>query len=187
MTQTERAELYRLAERLLALAQGRVSGHDTGDRDPLQAAAQREIRRRQGRSNVVPQHLVGDAAWDVLLDLYIENRAGEWVSMERFGFEDELTRRAKSNHFETLASEALVDRNQDPAENGQVYVRLSVTGRAMVERVMREHIAAEAEPGGISAAGFPHIVTMSDEIAHQLGVSLETVEMHRLNMFGQLD
>lgn len=182
MTPSERAQLRRLGESLIALAEGRTARDAQPDQDLCIAAAQREISRRKVRSEALSDHLIDEAGWHILLELYV---TGKWVEVAHLGCRTHAPSLTHLPGLEALIKKGLVIPKGDDRQR----LRLSDTGRSMVENTMRRYndIDAEAEPERFShplQAGAGDAIS---EVAQQLGVSPQTIARHRLNMIGLED
>lgn len=187
MTPTERAELRRIGNGLIAMADGTAVRGVKVDYDPLLAAARREVLRRASRAKVVPDQLLGEPAWDILLDLFVAEGSGQRVSVTSLSIASGCPATTGLRYIAALESDGLVVREPDPADGRRRFVRLSAKGRSIVAGAMHNHVKAEDGTNEVTRSAAHTSATMVDEFAHQLGVSLETVMMHRANFVGQSD
>lgn len=187
MTPIECAELRQIGERILALANGQ-EGHDWEDQiDPLLAAAQREIKRRQSRSQVVPSQLLGEPAWDILLDLYVARMTETAVSMTSACIASGSPQTTGLRYIAAMVEDGLIIKESDPTDGRRVYVRLSNEGHCMVATAMRKSLDAETLASKSRKSRSRSTDQKDDELtARHTGTSQPSVKMHRTNLRGEL-
>lgn len=129
-------EVRALAHQLLAWADHLTSPPEP-DREPSEAdrhdvilglaVATRGTRRL--RAAIFPDAPLDNAAWDVLLDLFIQDMNGFRTSLGHMTTAGDLPAAAVDEGVEVLAGLGLLERTPDRLDNSVVWLSLSATGR----------------------------------------------------------
>ena len=161
MSPHEADELRALGERLIAIADGRRDNRISTENGHLVEAAQREVNRRRSRRPIEEEAKIGDPGWDMLLDLYVMEAFGRRVSITSAAIAANMPLSTGLRYIGKLIESGFAYREQDGHDARRTYLRLSFSGKDVVERAMRVATEAEAiatsriNPRGVgqSAAG----------------------------------
>jgi hypothetical protein len=91
------------------------------------ALATREARRL--RAGIFPGTPLGNANWDVMLDLFIQEMNGFRTSLDHLALAGELPAATVYECVDTLANLGLLERTTDRFDNRVAWLSLSVRGR----------------------------------------------------------
>jgi DNA-binding MarR family transcriptional regulator len=95
----------------------------------LGVLAQEVLRDRRRRARHLPSRLLGEPAWDILLDLYGAACRGQTVSVSQACLAADAPASTALRWLHHLAAEGLVERWPDPNDARRHYIRL--TGRGV--------------------------------------------------------
>lgn len=137
-------------DRVLALAQAiaalgeeimRISapGASGGDRFLFDAAgtlasrasAMAEVRKQRRR--FIPTDLLGEPAWDVLLELYCADKQGRRIYVKQACLAAQVPEATAVRTLDRLEELALVGRTLDPSDTRRKFVALTASGRRMLD------------------------------------------------------
>ena len=141
---TDRASLagrlILLGTQMLKLA-GEVSRRDPADEPPGPAGAATPVddallgllaeeiyRNRRRRARHLPTRLLGEPAWDILLDLYVAAGRGQAVSVSNACLAADAPASTALRWLHHLEDEGLVERLADQTDARRHYVRLTDAG-----------------------------------------------------------
>lgn len=132
--------------------------------DRLNAALGRQIERTYLPSGI------NAAGWDLLLTLY---RSAPPEGLTPTGLSDlaAITGPSMTNRIQRLAGKGLVERRGGEHDRRSVRVRLTREGRALVERLLPQHLATTAQILSVLGPGETQAL---QHLAAQLLVGLET-------------
>ena len=100
---------------------------------PFQAIAEEHYRARRAREKFVDHQLLGEPAWDLLLDLYIQHARGHRVSVSSVCVAAAVPVTTALRWLDALEKRGLVDRARDGADARRVFVMLSRDGAKAME------------------------------------------------------
>ena len=110
--------------------------------------AEEVYRDRRRRARHLPTRLLGEPAWDILLDLYVAAGRGHTVSVSNACLAAAAPASTALRWLNHLEAEGLVERLADKADARRHYVRLTPFGMARMGRYFAECRAdLVAEPG----------------------------------------
>lgn len=96
---------------------------------------------RKARDELLPDCLSAQPAWDILLALYLADKAGARHSMGRM---IELSRSSVTTglrHIGILEAQGLIKREQDKRDGRVFYLLLCAPGRAAVDEILSAALA----------------------------------------------
>lgn len=138
-------EVRALASQLLAwadqLATRNWTGFDpeaeVGDELMLALAVSgREISRR--RNQIFAHAALGNPAWDVLLELYVQEARGYRVSLDHLALSGELRAETVYASAEVLIEAGMVERTPDRFDARVAWLSLSPSGKRGISEFLRE-------------------------------------------------
>lgn len=140
------AAIRRVARELLALSAAAeqpalvegdtVEPIPTADQERLIARAL-EIRRvRAARHRFLRPELLGEPAWDILLDLYISRAQGRRVTVSCACLASMVPPTTGLRHLHTLVEGGEVMRRADPDDGRRVFLELSPAGLQAIEQAL---------------------------------------------------
>jgi len=91
------------------------------------AVAARGLRRL--RSAIFPDTQLGNSAWDVLLDLFIQEMTGNRTSLDHLALEGDIAAAVVYEAVELLVERGLLERTPDRFDNRIHWLSLTVAGR----------------------------------------------------------
>ena len=171
-------DLTIIADQLSALADGLRSSTDDSvlvsppqvmekERETFLLAAKRTYANRRRRENILGNsHLLGEPAWDILLDLYIARGESHEVSVSSACIGSASPATTGLRWLGVLQKAGLVERVDDPEDQRRVLVRLSSLGVEQMERYF-------AAVGGIEPSA---IYSGTQQSAVQQGRSAQELE-----------
>jgi CheY-like chemotaxis protein len=89
---------------------------------------------RKVRSKYFPSELFSDPCWEMLLDLYDGQLAGQDVTVTSLGAASGASLTTALRRMDALQSHGLIERTEDPDDKRRTIIRLSKTGLEAVER-----------------------------------------------------
>jgi DNA-binding MarR family transcriptional regulator len=114
---------------------------DSSDDDSHEKLARRMFAARKARDELLPDYLSAQPAWDILLALYLADRAGARHSIGRM---IELSRSSVTTglrHIDILEAQGLVKREQDKRDGRIFYLLLCARGREAVDKILAAALA----------------------------------------------
>lgn len=93
-----------------------------------------EYERRRARDTFVSEPIFREPGWDILLDLYIMAARGKRVAISSACIASNVPATTALRWLAILEGESLIGRASDDADQRRIYVELTETGRALVER-----------------------------------------------------
>jgi MarR family transcriptional regulator, temperature-dependent positive regulator of motility len=142
---------HRLAAKIRDLADELISSEDFQSEEmpevsgslrnlPLFRLARLIYRARRVREDALKiDRLFGEPAWDLLLALYIADRAGRHVSVTAACASAAVPTSTALRYLRRLEDGGIVERNPDRADARRMYVRLSCKGIATMEEALSEY------------------------------------------------
>jgi DNA-binding MarR family transcriptional regulator len=89
---------------------------------------------RKVRSKYFPSELFSDPCWEMLLDLYDGELAGQAVTVTSLGAASGASLTTALRRMDALQSHGLIERAEDPHDKRRTLIRLSRAGLEAVER-----------------------------------------------------
>ena len=139
-----------MGTQMLKLA-GEVSRRDPADEPPGPAGAATPVddallgllaeeiyRNRRRRARHMPSRLLGEPAWDILLDLYVAAGRGQAVSVSNACLAADAPASTALRWLHHLQTEGLVERLADETDARRHYVRLTGAGLARMNEYFAE-------------------------------------------------
>jgi DNA-binding MarR family transcriptional regulator len=90
--------------------------------------AEELYRDRRRRASHLPSHLLGEPAWDILLDLYIAEKRNQSVSVTSACIAAAVPLTTALRWLRQLERDGLVERRDDQSDARRRYVRLTESG-----------------------------------------------------------
>jgi len=117
------------------------------------------MRRR--RDSLFGRDLFGEPAWDILLDLYVAEQSGRPLALSTVGSLAGVPQTTAFRWMTQLIERGLIVRKADPNDARRGLIRLSDTGRTLLEelfgatlRAMQgDHTACASNPRYVSMPG----------------------------------
>jgi DNA-binding MarR family transcriptional regulator len=123
-----------------------------GNSDSRTYAARAWIRMRRTREKVLGADLFADPAWDMLLDLYVEHKAGRSPSVSSLCIASQVPVTTALRWITKLEQDGLVTRTHDPKDGRRIYVHLVASTIDAIEQVIDGFIGSQ----GPSCPQFPN-------------------------------
>ena len=117
----------------------------------LERAVQIEICNRALRSSFFDPDFFCDPAWDMLLDLFLQQSLGRRVCVSSLCIASCAPSSTALRWIRALEEADLVERSRDPADGRRVFVRLTAAGHAKIAG----YLAAMSCPGCATMPGSP--------------------------------
>lgn len=138
------ARIVHAADRRAILGGAREleSQKDPSEQDPYEAVALQLFAIREARHQFLPANLAGQAAWEILVTLYLTEKAGVRHNIGRM---IELSGSALTTglrYVDLLEAEGLAKRKADRRDGRIFYLVLTSSGRALVEKILSAGIQA---------------------------------------------
>jgi DNA-binding MarR family transcriptional regulator len=139
-------EVRALAHQLLSwadhlstrLARGRRELSEEDQQDLLITVAEAMRGTRRVRSRIFPDVPLGNASWDVLLDLFIRELNGHRTSLAQIMVGDELPVATVNAAIDTLVRCGLVDRAPPRAGSSESWLTLTPRGKQGMFELLQE-------------------------------------------------
>ncbi len=141
--------MERLRAQLAELAQGAAAAEEPND-SPARMARM-EIYNRALRCHFFDARLFCDPAWDMLLDLFLQELAGRRVCVSSLCMASLAPSTTALRWIRALEDAGLVGRTRDPDNGRRVFVALTGVGHAKIAG----YLTALARPAGPAAAEEP--------------------------------
>lgn len=108
--------------------------HDDNDDDTRRlATAKRILDGRRRRHALFPGIKFGDPSWDMILDLYLAERAGQQVSISDLCVAANVPTTTALRHIEALVEHGYMVRRRDPADGRRTFLEMTDRMAAGVE------------------------------------------------------
>ena len=104
---------------------------------PLASLAAAEVRRRQSRKRFLPADLFREPGWDMLLAIYIADRAGSPMNVKALVSMVDAPATTSQRWIEHLDRLGLISRATDPLDRRRIEVSLTEAGQAALETCLR--------------------------------------------------
>ncbi|MEZ5681114.1 MAG: winged helix DNA-binding protein [Erythrobacter sp.] len=151
MNEDEKAEIRGLANRLFGLTGfelhegggGDVSGVSIDPADSLCRTAARELGRRGVRKHYLPPDLFAEGGWNMLLDLFLQERQGNLVSIMSICTAADVPPTTALRYLGLLMEMGFVHRIEDRQDRRRQLVRLTPAGQGAMEKLLTRFEEAE--------------------------------------------
>jgi DNA-binding MarR family transcriptional regulator len=147
------AQMLKLAGELSRREPGAAAGELPADNALLGLLAEEVYRDRRRRARHLPQRLLGEPAWDILLDLYAAAGRGEAVSVSNACLGADAPASTALRWLQHLESDGLVERLPDETDARRHYVRLTPPGMARMTAYFAECRGDLVGEAGLAAGG----------------------------------
>ncbi|MDQ1158905.1 DNA-binding MarR family transcriptional regulator [Sphingomonas sp. SORGH_AS 950] len=108
---------------------------DTGDRaDQRNRLARIILKNRQRRQEMFPAVAFGEPAWDMILQIYVADHAGQAVDVSSLCASTGIPKTSALRHLDRLVECGLVRRQPDTVDTRRVYVLPNDALREQTER-----------------------------------------------------
>lgn len=147
LTQRDVKDAARLLTLLLGSEEPATSTRvlvQNADQEKLVAIAKSMFSARKRRERLFNPGIFGEAAWDILLILYIMDNTGPRLSVTRLMQFAGVPITTGLRWLSTLESQQLIEREPHPNDARSFFVRLSDKARERLETYLSETIASEA-------------------------------------------
>lgn len=148
-----------LAKQLDALARWQSTGLATNaagvapTREQLVRLAREELRMRRLREKMLPAHLFADPAWDILIDLFVTQHAGQPAYMSAISMGAPVPLTTALRWLSKLEASGLIERSGDPSDGRRVHVALtSAAEQAITQWLTLQFGAHAAKPVALPVA-----------------------------------
>ncbi len=115
---------------------------ETSERVALLALAREEYAHRETRRQVLPNELLGEPAWDMMLDLFINGEVGKPVSVTSACLASRVPATTGLRWLSVLERKGLVERRPDPSDNRRYWAALTPMGLQKMEELLRKRLAS---------------------------------------------
>lgn len=132
-------DLQHLADRLDGM--GAVAGVEDapsapGSEQDLMLRAIQIRRLRTARTKYLRPELFGEPAWDILIDLYIEQLQGRQVTVSSACIAAMVPATTALRYLQTLFEGGEIVRRADPHDHRRVFVELTPAGRLAIRQAL---------------------------------------------------
>jgi DNA-binding MarR family transcriptional regulator len=141
--------MLRLAEQIERRGHGAA---EAGDSDLFGLLAEEAYRDRRRRAQHLPHRLLGEPAWDILLDLYVAAGRGEAVSVSNACRAADAPPSTALRWLQHLEHDGLVERVPDPKDGRRHFARLTRRGSERMDAYFVECRADLVDELGIESA-----------------------------------
>jgi hypothetical protein len=108
---------------------GSVDAHEVArNADRLAEIAAREYRARRARDRYFDRTLFGEPAWDIMIDLFIQQSSGKTVSVTSAAIASQVPVTTALRHLAMLQKAGLVERMRSAADARVKLLRLTKEG-----------------------------------------------------------
>ncbi|ANK14203.1 hypothetical protein A9D12_08065 [Erythrobacter neustonensis] len=111
----------------------------SADQAYLVALAEEELRRRKLRARFLPAQFFGEAAWSMLLDLYVSEFRKRPVATTSACIAAEVPASTALRWLDLLEQRSLVERYDSDQDRRVKFIRLSNEGRRALEAILRSY------------------------------------------------
>jgi DNA-binding MarR family transcriptional regulator len=116
--------------------------HEADDASRLAAIAQEEYANRRRRDRIFGSGVFAEPAWDMLLDLYVQEHLGRAVSIQSLCVAASVPPTTALRWIGRLIDRGLLLRTPSRHDNRVVHVGLTADGRAGMEQYLRGRLRA---------------------------------------------
>lgn len=95
--------------------------------------AQLALDLRRQRDVAFPDKYFSDNAWDILLELYQADQAGQRMQVSLVGFDANISKTTAARYLDILMQDGLVYREDDPSDQRRSYVLLTPKAKNLME------------------------------------------------------
>jgi DNA-binding MarR family transcriptional regulator len=121
--------------------------HDSDEASRLVAIAQEDYANRRRRDRIFRAGVFAEPAWDMLLDLYVQEHFGRAVSIQSLCVAAVVPPTTALRWIGRLVDRGLVLRTPSRHDNRVVHISLTADGRAGMEQYLRGRRSANG--GGV--------------------------------------
>lgn len=140
-------ELIAISERLVNMGpmergslKAAASGDAVADRQAqLFALADEELRRRKLRARFLPAQFFGEAAWSMLLDLYVSEFRKRPVATTSACIAGDVPASTALRWLDLLEQRALIERYESDRDRRVKFIRLTAEGRNALEAILSSY------------------------------------------------
>lgn len=181
MTSLEIAELRALGKRLIAMADREAGTAQVCHSSTFVEAARKEMNRRRSRQAIEDEIEIGDAGWDILLDLYVMEAFERKVSISSASLVAAIPATTGLRYVERLVKGGFAYREEDQSDARRTYLRLTILGKEIAERAMKAAIDAESRTlNAVNPRSAGQSALAADSVLKQF--SAEAFSKHRSTM-----
>lgn len=101
-------------------------------------AARRMMTARQRRARFLPREILGEPAWDILLDLFVSRAEGRDVPLKSACIASGVPATTAMRCLATLRDRGLVDHRPDPVDRRRTLLLLTDLGESGVGAAVRD-------------------------------------------------
>ena len=141
-TQSDVGELVDLIARLTKcleeVLQNRASTNNPMSLEMLHVTARNWLKRQYARSKYLPKSLLRDPGWNMLIDLYVQEREGRTVSISSACVASGGAMTTALRWITTLEEHGLILRTSDTNDGRRNFIGLTEEGRGAIEKWLHE-------------------------------------------------
>lgn len=116
-------------------------GTELDAEDPREALALQMLAVREAREQLLHGQISGQPAWDILLALYLTDKAGVEHNIGRMIELSHSSVTTGLRYIDLLEAHGLVHREQDKRDGRVWYLNLSAGGRKVMEQILSAGVA----------------------------------------------
>lgn len=128
-------------------ANGDAPRTDASETGRLAAFAQEEYANRRRRDGIFRPGIFAEPAWDMLLDLYVQEHLKRSVSIHSLCIAAAVPPTTALRWIGKLVERGLVERQPSVHDNRVIYIALTADGRTEMERYLRPRLHASQPKG----------------------------------------
>lgn len=124
-----------MTDEVVHLAQSREEKSAFGDAFRRQALADRArqfLGWRRARASFLPNELIGEPVWDMLLDLFIASCESKRISVSSACIASGVPPTTALRHLVKMEQYGLVERSDDDTDGRRIYVAISPSARQAI-------------------------------------------------------
>jgi hypothetical protein len=97
--------------------------------------AREVLKLRRSRSGIFPAGLFGEAAWDILLDIYVSEADGRPISIKAASIASGMPATTALRWIAVLEQHDMLSRQDDPTDGRRTMLSLTPLARSKIEEV----------------------------------------------------
>ena len=131
------ASVFELASQLDPEDSTKADEPDADEWAQMHAIVETLIEERLHRSRYLPNNLLGEPAWDMLLDLFQNRRTGTWISVKSLCVASGAPETTAKRYIQLLEDKHLISSRTDPSDGRVRLVALSLEGVSVMASLLR--------------------------------------------------
>lgn len=117
--------------------------------EALIAVARREYQLRQARIGHIPEHLLGEPAWDILLDLYVNQLEPVGISVTSSCIASGVPATTALRWLGVLETEGWIERRGDENDRRRYYLTLTAHGRGKMTAILSARLKGDRKEASL--------------------------------------